>query len=128
MYNRYIPQADGSYRRSRIEDSPPVEIQEPDAAVPLPEAAPVRKSPPADNPPELPRRRPIQSRPQAPSRQIRKEAASSPIGITGFLRQLIPPNLDAEDLIVVLLLLLMSGESQEDQNGALLTLALYLFL
>lgn len=49
-------------------------------------------------------------------------------GITGFLKQLLPKDFDTTDLMVVLLLLLMSGDCQEDQNTALLTLALYLFL
>jgi hypothetical protein len=46
----------------------------------------------------------------------------------GFLKQLLPRDFDTTDLMVVLLLLLMSGDCQEDQNTALLTLALYLFL
>ena len=46
----------------------------------------------------------------------------------GFLRQLLPKNLDTGDLLIVILLLLMAGDCQEDQNTALLTLALYLFL
>ena len=46
----------------------------------------------------------------------------------GFLKPLLPRDFDTTDLMVVLLLLLMSGDCQEDQNTALLTLALYLFL
>lgn len=45
-----------------------------------------------------------------------------------FLRQLLPKDFCTEDLIVVLLLLLMAGNTQEGKNNALLTLALYLFL
>ena len=45
-----------------------------------------------------------------------------------FLRQLLPKEFDVEDLLIVVLLLLMSGDCQEDQNTALLTLVLYLFL
>ena len=48
--------------------------------------------------------------------------------VGGFLRQLLPKDFDVEDLVVVLLLLLMAGDNQENQNTALLTLALYLFL
>ena len=44
------------------------------------------------------------------------------------MRNLLPKDFGTEDLLVVLLLLLMAGENQEDQNTALLTLALYLFL
>lgn len=50
------------------------------------------------------------------------------MGILQFFRQMLPGDFDAEDLLVVLLLLLMSGDCKEDQNTALLTLALYLFL
>ena len=50
------------------------------------------------------------------------------MGIGNFLRQLLPKNFDTADLIVVLLLLLMAGDCPEDQNNALLTLALYLFM
>ena len=45
-----------------------------------------------------------------------------------FLRQLLPKDFDTSDLIVVLLLLLMAGDCPEDQNTALLTLAIYRFL
>lgn len=50
------------------------------------------------------------------------------LGVGEFFRQLLPRDFDMEDLLIVILLLLMSGEGQEDQNFALLTLALYLFL
>ena len=45
-----------------------------------------------------------------------------------FFRNLLPQSFDTEDLLIVLLLLLMAGDCQEDQNIALLTLVLYLFL
>jgi hypothetical protein len=48
--------------------------------------------------------------------------------VTGFLRRLLPRDFDTGDLIVVLLLLLMAGDCAEDQNTALLTLALYFFM
>jgi hypothetical protein len=47
--------------------------------------------------------------------------------VDGFLRQLLPKDFDTGDLMVVLLLLLMAGDCPEDQNTALLTLAIYLF-
>ena len=48
--------------------------------------------------------------------------------VGSFLRGLLPQNFDTEDLMVVLLLLLMSGNSGKDQNAALMTLVIYLFL
>ena len=92
MYNRYIPQPDGSYRKNRIPEQKP----------PAPTSIPPAPCPPP------------------PSRT----GASA----EGFLRQLLPKNLDTGDLLIVILLLLMAGDCQEDQNTALLTLALYLFL
>ena len=46
----------------------------------------------------------------------------------GFLKGLLPGDFDTGDLMIVLLLVLMAGDCQEDQNWAWLTLALYLFL
>ena len=120
MYNRYIPQPDGSYRRNRIQDhSAPRECQ-----TPLPPPQPVPKNEPQPIPctscvHNSPPRRPSPPRPVRPPEHA---------GITGFLKQLLPKNFEAEDLIVVLLLLLMAGDCQENQNTALLTLVLYLFL
>ena len=44
------------------------------------------------------------------------------------MRQLLPKDLDTGDLMIILLLLLMAGDCAEDQNTALLTLVLYLFM
>ena len=93
MYNRYIQQQDGSYRKNRI----------PEQSSPQPGHRPPEPAPP---PP--------------PSRQGHSAG--------GFLRSLLPKNLDTGDLVVVLLLLLIAGDNREEQNTALLTLALYLFL
>lgn len=129
MYNRYIPQSDGSFRRSRI----------PDPVNSAPRPTPRREPPQAPTSPQEERRQedppchkgqpsahtrpprpyfPSQNRPQAP-----KDTA-----ISHFLKQLLPKNFDTEDLLIIMLLLLMSGDCAEDQNTALLTLAIYLFL
>ena len=101
MYNRYIPQPDGSYRRSAGQES-----RQP------PQRQPQRSAPP-----------PI---PPTPSAQPSQPPRSEPI--PGFLRQLIPGGFDTGDLIVVLLLLLIAGDSEESRSHALLTLALYFIL
>lgn len=117
MYNRYIPQPDGSYRRDRVADPQPQrrhqppkqeceETCEPETACPLPKQE-------QECAHEMPRK-------QAPCRRN--------TGAGDFLRQLLPKNLDTGDLLVIILLLLMAGDCAEDQNTALLTLALYLFL
>lgn len=118
MYNRYIPQPDGSYRRSRVQDNtaPPVHRHRPQNIRP--------ESPPCPPEPECP---PPKKEPHPPKPQHRPQ--KSPIGGVGdFLRQLLPKDFDIGDLIVVLLLLLMAGDCAEDQNTAMLTLALYLFM
>lgn len=128
MYNRYIPQSDGTYRRSRIPDSPPRSN-----VSPQPQKAP--SEPPAVQeasmqtavtavPPCQRLTTPVRPR-QSRQSISRKDGDTS---ITAFLRQLLPKNFDTADLFVVLLLLLMSGDCAEDQNTALLTLALYLFM
>lgn len=110
MYNRYIPQSDGSYQRSRM----------PDKAKPR-QASPERRCPPQPQPaptcPPPPPPRPCRERTEIPSGT----------GVGSFLKNLLPKDFDTEDLLVILMFLLMSRDC-EDQNSALLTLALYLFL
>lgn len=121
MYNRYVPQSDGSYRRNRV----------PDTARPKPEppAAPSaqRPCPPPTEPPKQPCPPPP---PPAPDRKPERphQQERQPAGMGGFLRQLLPKNLDTGDLLVALLLLLVAGDCAEDRSNALLTLALYLFM
>jgi hypothetical protein len=108
MYNRYIPQQDGSFRRNRMQDSckPPA----PHPVSPKPEAPVCPPPPPATCPPKEHRH------------------CQSGEGAGSFLRRLLPKDLDTGDLLIALLLLLMAGDCPEDQNTALLTLAIYLFL
>lgn len=115
MYNRYTPQSDGTYHRSRLPD----QIKQSPAR---PEPPRQESSPLPCPPPEPPRRYAPPPRPRP--RPSREQDGS----IAGFLKQLLPKDFDTGDLLVVLLLLLMSGDCREDQNTALLTLALYLFL
>ena len=110
MYNRYIPQPDGSYRRNRVEQ---------------PKQAPPQRSPKSkDLPPSCQESPPIcPAEPPKPS--CRKEYHDS---AAGFLRNLLPRDMDTGDLIVILLLLLLAGDCEEDRSTALLTLVLYLFM
>lgn len=103
MYNRYIPQPDGSYRRNAM----------PDSRQNAQRQTPQR---PASPPPPMPQPSPPQKRPPHQD------------SIPSFLRQLIPQGFDTGDLIIVLLLLLIAGDSQESRSNALLTLALYFIL
>lgn len=119
MYNRYIPQPDGSYRRNRMQEI----IQHPEKPVPPPSLPPSPKEP-APSPCSSCMHNSPPRRPTPPREPCRRENSS----ISGFLRQLLPKDFEVEDLLVVLLLLLMAGDCQENQNTALLTLVLYLFL
>lgn len=112
MYNRYTPQGDGSYRRSRMSEpekshQKPKEIFESpsiSADIPLGSKCTYTQLPP------------------------RPHRTTPPVGISTFFKNLLPRDFDTEDLIIILLLLLMAGDCKEDQNYALLTLVLYLFL
>ena len=103
MYNRYIPQPDGSYRRNAM----------PDSRQNTQRQTPQRPAPPS---PPMPQPSPPQKRPPQQD------------SIPSFLRQLIPQGFATGDLIIVLLLLLIAGDSQESRSNALLTLALYFIL
>ena len=103
MYNRYIPQPDGSYRRNAMQE---------------PRYNQQQRQPPQWSAPPPPPPPPPAAHPQPPQQE----------SIPGFLRQLIPQGFDTGDLIIVLLLLLIAGDSQESRSHALLTLALYFIL
>ena len=109
MYNRYIPQPDGTYRKNRIDDPVPTPPQQHHAPPPEPPCPP--PPPPCDDEP----------RPNPPPCRQGLDAGN-------FLRRLLPKNIDTGDLLVIVLLLLMAGDNTEDKNNALLTLALYLFM
>lgn len=127
MYNRYIPQPDGTYRRNRMQEpaqdtpKPMQREEEPvrEECVREPETPPCQKGQPCC---------PMHSsfRPSPPPQ--RQKRNSQTVSAGSFLRQLLPKDFDTEDLLIVILLLLMAGDCQEDQNSALLTLALYLFM
>lgn len=124
MYNRYIPQPDGSYRRNRM---------------PEPQRQPPPRSEHRPTPPEIPKQEhpekpAIHNQPQPcphrsnPRNLPPKKEAQGETSVTGFLRRLLPKDFDTGDLLIVLLLLLMAGDSCDEQNNALLTLALYFIM
>lgn len=148
MYNRYIPQPDGSFRRSRIPD-PPIQrhAPTPQLSEEICQDPPQKnscKSDPVTHPDStkstekkyIRNQNYAVKRPQRHSNPARnangnckKEASSDEDSSIGnFFRNLLPKDFDTGDLLVVLLLLLMSGDCAEDQNSALLTLVLYMFM
>ena len=98
MYNRYVPQSDGSFQRNRV----------PEKSAPPPQASP----PPPVVPSPPPQSIPIMEN----------------CGPLGFLKQLLPGGFDFGDLAILFLLLLMAGDNKENRNNALLTMALYFSL
>ena len=121
MYNRYIPQPDGSYRKNQIyEPRKEPEQRKPVTSPPLPPTETVSPPPSCGACPNRPGKRPPSGfHPRPPLQNT---------GIISYFRQFLPKDFDAEDLLVILLLLLMAGDCREEQNSALLTLVLYLFL
>ena len=104
MYNHYIPQSDGSYRRSSQSDQrrpPPPPKPRPEPEPPCPPEPPKPVPPPPCPPPQS--------------------------GILDFFKGLLPKGLDTADLMIVFLLLLMN---KDDEGGIspVLTLALYFLL
>lgn len=110
MYNRYVPQADGSYRRNRMEDQ---------------EKQPPR---PAKQQNARPQQEDSSPREECPPPPPRENCHHQAKHVGGFLRQLLPKDFDTADLIIVLLLLLLAGDCEEDRSTAMLTLVLYLFM
>ena len=132
MYNRYISQPDGSFRKKSEREPIPLEPQK--EAQPRPE--PPKKEEPAIEPISVPvqlTKEPemtAESPPHPPAPVQEKERPTPPRtpGNPGtFLRNLLPQNFDTGDLLVVLLLLLIAGDGT-DSGTAIMTLALYLFL
>lgn len=108
MYNHYIPQSDGSYRRSAAQD----QRHRPEP----PKAKPEPPKPQPECPPEPPRPLPPPVCP--PPKQT---------GVLDFLKGLLPRSIDTADLMIIFLLLLMN---KDDEGGLspVLTLALYFLL
>lgn len=120
MYNRYIPKPDGTYQKNRMQEP----SRKPETP-PIPMPAPIVSDFPTQQNSciDCPKRN--------QSSQVTDYMHKPPmqnVSTLRFLKQLLPREFDAEDLLVVLLLLLMTGDSREDQNSALLTMLLYLFL
>ena len=107
MYNRYIPQADGSYRRSQVPDAAP--RQAPKPSHPKPSTPPPKQPCPPPKPTPPPR-------------------THQPQNVGNFLKNLLPGDFDTADLIILLLLLLLAGDCEDDRSTAMLTLVLYLFM
>lgn len=121
MYNRYIPQPDGSYRKNTIQDK----VQNRPKPAPLP-SQPEKENKDCISTPPTEKQCSMKKKEQ--NIQCKTSNTNNDVSIGNFLKQLLPRDLDSGDLLVIILLLLMAGDSQDNKNHALLTLMLYLFL
>ncbi len=133
MYNRYTPQPDGSYQRKRYLDynenaqssrrpaanSAQNSQSSQGSAVNHPQNAQAQQQA-GMNPPQQ-----FQSHQQG---QEAPRAQYNPFSVGTFFKNLLPKEFDTGDLLILLLILLMTGDCEEDRNTAILTMALYLFL
>lgn len=110
MYNRYIPQPDGSFRRSRVQEPHRPIPQKPTPPCPEPEPQKPEPPPQHEHSGHRPAKQPVDT------------------SVSGFFRRILPKDFDTGDLLIIVLLLLMAGDCTEDRNTALLTLALYFFM
>lgn len=126
MYNRYIPQADGTHLRHSMPDAMPPPAPPPSAEPPCPPPSPEMTGGDA-KPGGASKPKPGKVlRPPKPASAPCPPSPPQPAG--DFLRNLLPTGLDTGDLLVILLLLLIAGDCRDHRSTALLTLALYLFL
>ena len=122
MYNRYILQNDGSYKRKAMPENLPGYKKSTEKSR---QHVPDDKSADETNVPcveEHPRKM------QCKECQKNRERKYIPeINAGSFIKDLLPKDLDTGDLLIIVLLLLISADSSDDQGNALLTLALYFF-
>ena len=130
-YNHYTPQSDGSYRRSTVTESSrhpagrqPYPTQPPKPPAPPPKPIPPKPEPSCASPAQQPPCPPAPPKPEPPCIPPKEDQ-----GILSFLRGLLPRQIDAADLLVIALLLLINREEcGEDSLSPLLTIALYFLL
>lgn len=108
MYNHYIPQSDGSYRRSAMPDRQ-------------------RQQSRQNQQNQQSQQRP--SQPPEPPKPVPRQSAPQPQGgdILSFFKGLFPREIDTADLMILFLLLLMNRDD-EDSFSPILTMALYFLL
>lgn len=129
-YNHYTPQSDGSYRRSTVAEN----SRRPNPRPPYPgQQHPNPPPPPKEDTTKPPEHHEQESRPEPcpepapPPKQPHSDRSRE--GILSFLRGLLPRQIDAADLLVISLLLLINREEcGEDDLSPLLTIALYFLL
>lgn len=129
MYNRYTPQPDGSYQRKRYLDYN--ENTQQRSSGNSNSHANQRSAPnhqPQTQPPRQAEMHPQQNHQRFQQGQESPQNSSNPFSVGTFFKNLLPKEFDTGDLLILLLILLITGDCEEDRNTAILTMALYLFL
>lgn len=127
MYNHYIPQSDGSFRRNSVPEPNRRQSPRPQPSHPNPPTQQPRPEPQTPKPeqhaypPQPPRQQPEPCGEQS-------ESCRDPSGMFSFLRRFFPKDMDSTDLIVIVLLLLLCSEEGDGDLAPLLTIALYFLL
>ena len=125
MYHRYMPNANGQYRRQTVQEAKPAPCPPDRNAAPKqnapaqrcePKEAPARECPPGITPPSA--RKDCTPKEQPP-------ACRQPQSIA---RPALFADMDSGDLLLLALLLLLITEGNEDAGPTILTLALALIL
>ena len=125
MYHRYMPNANGQYRRQTVQEAKPTPCPPDRNATPKRDAPtehreskkePLRECAPGIAPP--PAQKDCPPREQAP---IGKQSQSSALSV-------LFPGIDSGDLLLLALLLLLIAEGTEEAAPMILTLALALIL
>lgn len=125
MYNHYIPQSDGSYRRSTVPEAQRRTQQRPQ---PPPQKQKPRPEPEGCSQPRPEPEQPAPPKCEQPDHGPPQQEPCGGEGILSFLRGLLPREIDTADLLVIFLILLMNRDSGSDGMSPLLTLALYFLL
>lgn len=135
MYNHYIPQSDGSYRRSSVPDPPRQQQRPPQQRQERQERQEKherqeRQEQPRQKQENLPAPPPPQHAPQCQQQRPCEPACPSQPsrGLLSSLRRLLPKELDTFDLVIIALLILLSQEDNDGDLAPLLTIALYFLL
>ena len=130
-YNHYTPQSDGSYRRSTVPENnrrpgprPPYQGQQHQ-----PQQSQRPEQPRPQEPPKQ-EHCPQPVHPEPPKQEHCQSGTDSTQGILSFLKGLLPRQIDAADLLVISLLLLLNRDDCGEEGGLspLLTIALYFLL
>ena len=122
MYNHYIPQSDGTYRRNYVPEAT-TRRQPPRHPVTQNTEPPPKKEFSAS---EAKSTYPSNPAPQTCSAGSKTSSEhTSPFSL---LKSLLPKDVDSYDLIIIALLLLLCGASGEDDLAPILTVALYFLL